>query len=158
MKKAFIQWLIVFVSTILLGAFLNEKLLFDFILSNDKSYMGGIILILFAFCSVFTGALAFACDSVSSFTSSAFTILRKKLSINQFISDHFFSLGLFGTLVGILMILFEIVSKGGVESQELINGLVSGLSTALISTAVGIACHALLEVQLFIVQYHLEDE
>jgi len=82
--------------------------------------------------------------------------LKSKLGLGWFLSGAFTSLGMLGTVIGVLLALESFVGVGSVDleqSKALISQLVVGISTALVTTLIGLTCSLLLKLQCFNIDY-----
>ena len=74
-----------------------------------------------------------------------------------FAAEHFFSLGLLGTIIGLI-----ISTQGSLDSSmplsQIVAGLKKGLNTAFYTTVCGIIFSLPLQVQLMILKFKLEDK
>jgi len=73
--------------------------------------------------------------------------LSKKIDIPNWFAERFTMLGILGTGIGIMFMMFTTNFSG--ETKEVINQVLFGLGTALITTVTGIVCCYLLELQIF---------
>lgn len=73
------------------------------------------------------------------------------LDSGWFASDQCLSLGMLGTVLGFLVMMGSISTAGDISAiQEMLKTMSMGMSTALITTAVGMIFSNLLKLQLFI--------
>lgn len=80
--------------------------------------------------------------------------------IARFICRYLPKLGLLGTIIGMMQMLYAFqcaFQQTGMaditKSQVLILGMISGMSTALVTTATGLICHLILRVEIFSYDY-----
>jgi flagellar motor component MotA len=81
--------------------------------------------------------------------------LSRRSEIGWFAAEHFFSLGLLGTIIG-LIIATEGSLDGALPLAEIVGGLKEGLNTALYTTVCGIVFSLPLQGQLMILRFKLE--
>jgi flagellar motor component MotA len=85
--------------------------------------------------------------------------VKKRLGISHFVSESLVGLGLLGTVVGLIYMVFDSLgSEASSNIQKTIESLKLGLATALITTGVGLICSIFLNIQSYIISYELEDE
>jgi len=119
------------------------------ILSNDKSYLGLSIMILYALTTVYLGTLAYNMDVAKR---DEMVKLKKKQGIGWFIAEHFFSLGLLGTIIGLVLATGGAMGENMPVSQ-IVTGLKEGLNTAFFTTICGIVFSLLLQLQLLVLKH-----
>ena len=87
----------------------------------------------------------------------AISHLSKRADMGWFAAEHFFSLGLLGTIIGLI-----ISTQGSLDSSmplsQIVAGLKKGLNTAFYTTVCGIIFSLPLQVQLMILKFKLEDK
>ena len=75
--------------------------------------------------------------------------------LGWFAAEHFFSLGLLGTIIGLVL-----ATQGSLDSSmplnQIVSGLKIGLNTAFYTTVCGIVFSLPLQVQLMILKHKLE--
>ena len=83
--------------------------------------------------------------------------LKKRSDLGWFSAEHFFSLGLLGTIVGLIF-----ATSGSRDSSLPVSGIVSGLkeglNTAFYTTVCGIVFSLPLQVQLMILKFKLDED
>ena len=81
--------------------------------------------------------------------------LSKRSDVGWFAAEHFFSLGLLGTIIGLIL-----ATQGSLDSSvptaQIVAGLKKGLNTAFYTTVCGIVFSLPLQVQLMILKFKLE--
>ena len=77
--------------------------------------------------------------------------LSKRAELGWFTAEHFFSFGLLGTIIGLVL-----ATGGSLDGSnpvsEIVAGLKTGLNTAFYTTICGIVFSILLQLQLLILQ------
>ena len=98
--------------------------------------------------------LTFVIIGISLLTSA--TMYRRRTDMHWFASDAVLSLGMVGTLFGFLMVLGQ--SFGDIDTSSVasmtaaISTLASGMSTALVTSLVGLVASLWLKLQLVILE------
>ena len=118
------------------------------IIQNDQSYLALAIMILFLCASIFTGVLSYKADIANVDKKKE---LSKQSNTGWFCAEHFFSLGLLGTIIGLVL-----ATGGSLDGDkpisEIVSGLKTGLNTAFYTTICGIVFSLLLQIQLLILK------
>jgi hypothetical protein len=148
----FIKWFL-FIAVTVTALFLAEQQgALTLILSNDRSYLGATIMMLFVLVSGFVGFLSYKTDVAHPRDKGE---LNRMSSLGWFCAEHFFTLGLLGTIIGLVM-----ATSGSMEGSkpvsEIVAGLKSGLNTAFFTTICGIVFSLLLQIQLLILKNGLK--
>lgn len=148
----FVKWFLVTAVT-LTGLFLAEqKDALTLIIKNDKSYLALAIMTIFVAVTAFVGRLSYEADVAPTARK---TELNKNANIGWFCAEHFFSLGLLGTIIGLC-----IATTGSLDASmpvsEIVSDLKNGLNTAFYTTICGIVFSLLLQVQLLILKTGLK--
>jgi len=138
--------------------FAEQKSAVSTIIKNDLSYISILIMFLYVCVSAFVGRLCYLSDKINTKKEKeAKVYLTKRADIGWFAAEHFFSLGLLGTIVGLV-----IATEGSLDStmplSEIVSGLKQGLNTAFYTTVCGIVFSLPLQVQLMILTFKLEGE
>jgi len=98
--------------------------------------------------------LTFVIIGISLLTSA--TMYFKQTDMHWFASDAVLSIGMVGTLFGFLLVLgqsFSEIDTSSIESMtEAISTLASGMSTALVTSLVGLVASLWLKLQLVILE------
>ena len=88
--------------------------------------------------------------------SSVYLLFRRPNDMQWFIADAVLSLGMVGTLVGFLIVLgqsFTDIDTSSVDSMtNAISVLASGMSTALVTSLVGLVASLWLKLQLVVIE------
>ncbi|MBC8416735.1 MotA/TolQ/ExbB proton channel family protein [bacterium] len=119
------------------------------IITNDKSYLGLSMMVLYALTTLFLGKMAFDMDVAKKDDSSE---LSSRAGIGWFIAEHFFTLGLLGTIIGLVIATSGAMGENLPVSQ-IVAGLKEGLNTAFFTTICGIVFSLLLQIQLLVLRY-----
>ena len=144
----FTKWFLLIAVTVTALFFAEQKGALSLIIHNDKSYLALAIMCLFVGVSSFVGILAYRADVAKEDEKKK---IRDQSSIGWFCAEHFFSLGLLGTIVGLV-----IATNGSLDGSkpitDIVSGLKTGLNTAFYTTICGIVFSLLLQLQLLVLK------
>ena len=121
------------------------------IVANDLSHIS--IMVLYVFVSAYVGRLCYLADQAK--VEKDREDLLKRMDVGWFAAEHFFSLGLLGTVLG-LTIATQTSLNDTVTVSEIVAGLKVGLNTAFNTTICGIVFSIPLQIQLMILKYELD--
>jgi len=128
--------------------------------SNDVSYLTIVIMALYVVVSGMVGRLCYLADKANGSaikdTDERERLLRRS-EVGWFAAEHFFSLGLLGTVFGLCVATSTSLNEG-TEVSDIVSGLKVGLNTAFYTTICGIVFSLPLQAQLMILKSELEDE
>ena len=82
--------------------------------------------------------------------------LSKRAEIGWFAAEHFFSLGLLGTVFGLCVATSTNLDEQA-QVSTIVSGLKEGLNTAFYTTICGIVFSLPLQVQLMLLRFKLEE-
>jgi len=138
--------------------FVEQKGLVSAAIKNDLSHISILIMALYVAVSAYVGKLCFLADKINKDKEQeAKRHLSKRAELGWFAAEHFFSLGLLGTIIGLV-----IATEGSLDSSlptsQIVAGLKEGLNTAFYTTVCGIVFSLPLQVQLLILKFRLEDK
>lgn len=140
--------------------FAEQREAISTIVKNDLSYISILIMTLYVFLSLYIGRLCYLSDKMSTRKEKRLKekeYLTKRADLGWFSAEHFFSLGLLGTIVGLIF-----ATSGSLDSSlpvgEIVSGLKEGLNTAFYTTVCGIIFSLPLQVQLMILKFKLDEE
>ena len=141
--------------------FAEQKQAISTIVKNDLSYISILIMTLYVLVSLYIGRLCYLSDKISTKSSrkrqKEKEYLTKRANLGWFSAEHFFSLGLLGTIVGLIF-----ATSGSLDSSlpvgEIVAGLKEGLNTAFYTTVCGIVFSLPLQVQLMILKFKIDQE
>jgi hypothetical protein len=128
--------------------FAEAKGAISLIVQNDKSYLALLIMLLFVVMTIRVGHLSFHADVAKDNEKDD---LSKKAELGWFTAEHFFSFGLLGTIIGLVLATGGSLD-GSSPVSEIVAGLKTGLNTAFYTTICGIVFSILLQLQLLILQ------
>ena len=140
--------------------FAEQKDALSTIIKNDLSYISILIMALYVLVSLYIGRLCYLSDKMSTRKEKRHKekeYLTKRADLGWFSAEHFFSLGLLGTIVGLIF-----ATSGSLDSSlpvgEIVSGLKEGLNTAFYTTVCGIIFSLPLQVQLMVLKFKLDEE
>ena len=113
---------------------------------------------LYVLVSIFVGRLCYLVDKASGHTSKDIDErdrLSRRAEIGWFAAEHFFSLGLLGTVFGLCVATATSLNVG-TEISDIVAGLKTGLNTAFYTTICGIVFSLPLQAQLMILKFKIE--
>ena len=151
----FVKWFLL--NAILLTAiFLAEqKGALSTMVKNDVSHLTIAIMSLYFLVTCLIGHIAFKADVAVKMKDRK--ELSKRAEVGWFCAEHFFSLGLLGTIIGLC-----VATKGNlsdsVSVSQVVAGLKHGLNTAFYTTICGIVFSLLLQLQLMLLKFELDTE
>jgi hypothetical protein len=149
----FTKWFLIN-AIVLTASFLAEKRgSLSLMINNDASYICIAIMVLYVVVSAFLGWLSFVSDRTTDIQDTK--NLLKKTDVGWFCAEHFFSLGLLGTIIGLCIATGANLSDTATTS-EVVRGLKIGLNTAFYTTVCGIVFSLPVQVQLMVLKYKLE--
>ena len=136
----------------------EQKEAISSIIKNDLSYISILIMALYVVVSIYIGRLCYLSDKINKKREKAAKeYLKERSELGWFSAEHFFSLGLLGTIIGLI-----ISTQGSLDSSlptsEIVAGLKEGLNTAFYTTVCGIVFSLPLQVQLMILKFKLEGK
>ena len=158
--NTFTKWFLIN-AVMLTGAFFAEqKGAISTMVKNDLSYISILIMVLYVGVSIYIGRLCYLSDKMSKsvkLRNKEKDYLLARSNLGWFSAEHFFSLGLLGTIVGLIF-----ATKGSLDSalpvSEIVAGLKEGLNTAFYTTVCGIVFSLPLQVQLMILKFKIESK
>ena len=106
------------------------------------------------------GRLCFLADKIKGNRGKGLSkknFLSKRSDVGWFAAEHFFSLGLLGTVFGLCVATATSLNEG-TEVSNIVAGLKTGLNTAFYTTICGIVFSLPLQAQLMILKLKLEDD
>ena len=141
--------------------FAEQKGLISTMVEADLSHISILIMFLYVCISGLVGRLCYLSDRLSKDNAAKkkkeLEYLTKRSDVGWFAAEHFFSLGLLGTIIGLIL-----ATEGSLDSSvptaQIVAGLKQGLNTALYTTVCGIVFSLPLQVQLMILKFRLESK
>jgi hypothetical protein len=155
--KTFTKWFLL--NAVILTAifFVEQKGLISEIIRNDLSHLSILIMFIYGVMSLYIGRLCYLSEKINDKKrGEAVGHLSRRADVGWFTAEHFFSLGLLGTIIGLV-----IATRGSLDSDmptaDIVAGLKEGLNTAFYTTICGIVFSLPLQVQLMILKFKLEN-
>lgn len=126
-------------------------------IKSDSSYICLLIMVMYVVVSGVVGRFCYQVDGLKNTISDhdEAELLLKRTDVCWFIAEHFFSLGLLGTVLG-LCIATATGLNANAQISDIISGLKAGLHTAFYTTICGIIFSIPLQAQLMILKFKLE--
>ena len=149
----FVKWFIIN-AIIITGLILAQTQgVLSSIIKNDASYLSIVMMTVYVILCVFIGLLCFNADLCRKKADKE-AIIRKS-DIGWFCAEHFFSLGLLGTIIGLCIATGDSLTDSDSVSQ-IVAGLKHGLNTAFYTTICGITLSLFSQIQLLVLKRGLE--
>ena len=124
---------------------------------NDVSYLTIVIIVSYVVLSALVGRWCYLSDKIKKGRErEARRHLSKRAEVGWFAAEHFFSLGLLGTVFGLCVATATSLNEG-TEVSDIVGGLKTGLNTAFYTTICGIVFSLPLQAQLMILRFKLEE-
>ena len=157
----FTKWFLLNAVMVTAIFFAEQKGLISAMIQADLSHISILIMFLYVSVSALVGRLCYLSDKISKDNSvkkkKELDYLTKRSDVGWFAAEHFFSLGLLGTIIGLV-----ISTEGSLDSSlptaQIVAGLKEGLNTAFYTTVCGIVVSLPLQVQLLILKFKLEEK
>jgi hypothetical protein len=157
-KTTFTKWFLLN-AVVLTGVFFAETQgAISLIVKNDISRISIVIMALYVIISAMVGRLCYLSDKINlKNKEKAKDYLAKRSEIGWFAAEHFFSLGLLGTVFGLCVATATNLDENA-QVSAIVAGLKTGLNTAFYTTICGIVFSLPLQVQLMILKSKLDDD
>jgi len=137
--KPFLRWWVIVAGTLTGIGFLIVYDCINYINEADVTKLSFVIFALFVHSTIQVGR------------STYYGI--DKLSIPRFMVGIMTKIGMLGTVIGFILMLSTCLGsvsfQNVVEMQGVISNMTSGMSTALVTTAAGLICSLILQLQIF---------
>ena len=153
----FVKWFLV--NSVMLTAvfFAETKGAISLMIRNDVSYITVVIMTLYIIISILVGRLCYLSDKIKKGREKEARMhLSKRAEMGWFAAEHFFSLGLLGTVFGLCVATSTSLNQG-TEVSDIVSGLKTGLNTAFYTTICGIVFSLPLQIQLMVLRFKLEE-
>jgi hypothetical protein len=155
--KTFTKWFLLNAVTLTAVFFAETKGAISTMVKNDVSYITIVIMALYVVISIMVGRLCFLSDKINKGREKeARRHLSKRAEVGWFAAEHFFSLGLLGTVFGLCLATSTNLGTDAPVS-DIVAGLKVGLNTAFYTTICGIVFSLALQIQLMILRFKLEE-
>ena len=158
--NTFTKWFLINAVMLTAAFFAEQKEALSTVIKNDVTYISILIMALYAGLSAYVGRLCYLADRASGNNVDDIDArgrLSRRSEIGWFAAEHFFSLGLLGTVFG-LCIATATNLNAEAQVSDIVGGLKTGLNTAFYTTICGITCSLPLQVQLMILRFKLEED
>ena len=157
----FTKWFLLNAVMVTAIFFAEQKGLISTMVEADLSHISILIMFLYVCISGLVGRLCYLSDRLSKDNAAKkkkeLEYLTKRSDVGWFAAEHFFSLGLLGTIIGLIL-----ATEGSLDSSvptaQIVAGLKQGLNTAFYTTVCGIVFSLPLPVQLMILKFRLESK
>jgi hypothetical protein len=157
----FTKWFLLNAVMVTAIFFAEQKGLISSMVEADLSHISILIMFLYVCISGLVGRLCYLSDRLSKDNAAKkkkeLEYLTKRSDVGWFAAEHFFSLGLLGTIIGLIL-----ATEGSLDSSvptaQIVAGLKQGLNTAFYTTVCGIVFSLPLQVQLMILKFRLESK
>jgi hypothetical protein len=161
MNMTTLRWWLVVVTSLFGLAYAGHLGLLTKLWLVDQSHLSYITLAIFGIVTSFIGYLSYVLTKNAP-TSVVFEDHLKYLHPCWFASEVMMGLGMIGTLVGFMMMLgpaFTGLDVANIDAMKTaIIKMAEGMSTAVTTTLVGLACSLVTKVQLINLEMALPDE
>jgi hypothetical protein len=151
--KTFTKWFLLNALMITAAFLIEQKEYISLVVKNDVTHISIIIMALYVLVSLYIGRLCYLADKATKGKDRE--ELLKSADIGWFAGEHFFSLGLLGTILGLCVATSTSLTEEAQVSQ-IVAGLKVGLNTAFYTTICGIIFSLPLQMQLMILKQELE--
>ena len=156
----FTKWFLLNAVMLTAVFFAEQKAAISTMISGDVSHITILIMGLYVGVSAFVGRLCYLSDKISTEDEDKAQkekdYLAKRSDVGWFAAEHFFSLGLLGTIFGLCVATSTSLNEGS-QVTDIVSGLKVGLNTAFYTTICGIVFSLPLQVQLMILKFKLEE-
>ena len=132
----------------------EQKEYISTVIKHDLSYISIVIMSLYIVVSGYVGRLCYLADKATKGKDRE--AILKRMDIGWFAGEHFFSLGLLGTLIGLTIATSTSLTTEA-QISDIVAGLKVGLNTAFYTTICGIVFSLPLQVQLMILKQELDQ-
>ena len=153
----FTKWFLLNSVLLTLLFFSETRGAISLMVENDISHLTIVIMVLYVMVSGMVGRLCYLSDKINDKKrEEAVKHLTKRAEVGWFAAEHFFTLGLLGTVFGLCVATATSLNVG-TEISDIVGGLKTGLNTAFYTTICGIVFSLPLQVQLMILRFKLEE-
>lgn len=156
--STFTKWFLLNAIFLTAVFFAETKGAITLMIKNDVSYLTVVIMTLYVVVSTFVGRLSYLADKMAEGKErQAKRFLSRRAELGWFAAEHFFSLGLLGTVFGLCVATATNLDSDA-QVSAIVSGLKQGLNTAFYTTICGIVFSLPLQGQLMILKFKLESE
>ena len=155
--NTFTKWFLLNAVFLTAVFFAQTKGAISLMVKNDVSHLTVVIMLLYVIISGVVGRLCYLADKIREGKGPhARAQLSKHAEVGWFVAEHFFTLGLLGTVFGLCIATSTSLNEG-TEVGDIVAGLKTGLNTAFYTTICGIVFSLPLQAQLMILRFKLEE-
>ena len=156
--STFTKWFLLNAVMLTAVFFAETKGAITLMVKSDVSYLTIVIMTLYVSVSAMVGRLCYLADQLTSSIASIDdkADLLRRSDVGWFAAEHFFSIGLLGTVFGLCVATSTSLNEG-TEVSDIVAGLKTGLNTAFYTTICGIVFSLPLQAQLMILKFKLEE-
>lgn len=155
--KAWLRWWLLFTIVVLGTVTLYLSGILQKVNQADITRISFLIYIVFGYFSIRTGK-----DTYFVCKGEHLKNIVKRSQTGWFTTNILLTLGMIGTVVGFIYMLttcfVDMVPDNIINMRELLTKMSIGMGTALYTTAAGLVCSLLLKLQLFNLDYCMENE
>ena len=153
----FVKWFLLNSVALTVVFFAETKGAISHMIANDVSHLTIVIIVLYVIVSLTVGRLCYLSDKIKpGREKEARNHLSKRAEVGWFAAEHFFTLGLLGTVFGLCLATATNLD-GEASVNSIVAGLKTGLNTAFYTTICGIVFSLPLQLQLMILRFKLEE-
>lgn len=153
----FSKWFLLNAVFLTAAFFAETKGAISLMVENDVSYLTIVIITLYVVISGMVGRLCYLSDRIEKKKEKeAKAYLSKRAEVGWFAAEHFFSLGLLGTVFGLCVATATSLDSEA-QVTNIVSGLKEGLHTAFYTTICGIVFSLPLQAQLMILRFKIEN-
>ena len=153
----FTKWFLLNAVVATMAFFAETKGGISLMVKGDVSHLTIVIMVSYVIISIMIGRLCFLADKINEKKKEeAKGYISKRAEAGWFAAEHFFSLGLLGTVFGLCVATSTSLNEGS-QVTDIVSGLKVGLNTAFYTTICGIVFSLPLQVQLMILRFKLEE-
>ena len=152
----FTKWFLLNAVVLTAVFFAETKGAISLMVKSDVSYLTIVIMTLYVGFSIMVGRLCYLADRIKKDQErEARRHLARRAEVGWFAAEHFFSLGLLGTVFGLCLATATNLAEQA-PLADIVSGLKIGLNTAFYTTICGIVFSLPLQVQLMILRFKIE--
>jgi len=144
--KCFLRWWVIVAGTLTGIGFLIVYDCINYINSADVTKLSFVIFALFIHSTIQVGISTYRRDKKQYYHES-------HLNIPRFMVGIMTKLGMLGTVIGFILMLSTCLNDVSFQNAQSMQGVIgsmsSGMSTALVTTAAGLICSLILQLQIF---------
>lgn len=155
--NTFTKWFLLNAVIVTAVFFAEAKGAISLMVKNDVSFLTVVIMSLYVIVSSWVGRLCYLADKIEKgMQRRTRERLSRQAEVGWFAAEHFFSLGLLGTVFGLCVATSTSLTEGN-EVSDIVAGLKTGLNTAFYTTICGIVFSLPLQAQLIILRFKVEE-